>query len=108
MINIGERLKYFRKLRGITGNQLAEMLNVTQSQISRYENNQNLPTIHALLEICQILNVTLSDFFAGDEPTMPPDLLQLIETAKKLTPEERKALTLFLQSSLERNVNNEQ
>lgn len=55
-----------------------------------------------IVNVCKVLNIPLSQFFADDQEHLPTDIIQLIETAKKLSYEERKYLNKFLQSTLER------
>jgi len=44
-IKIGEKLRALRKSKGLTTNELAEKVNVSQSYISRFENNRAIPAI---------------------------------------------------------------
>jgi len=82
----------------MSGNQLAKASGIAQSTISAIESGKTSPTIDSLERICAALGITLADFFSYDSEELPPDLIQLIETAKKLTPEERKSITHMIQS----------
>lgn len=94
--NFGEKLRMLRKARGLTTQQLADRVAVSQSYISRFENNRANPDIALLDEILKALNSNLASFFAEEE-TLPVDLLQLIDTVKTMTPEARLKLNEFLQ-----------
>ncbi|MED0759106.1 helix-turn-helix transcriptional regulator, partial [Aneurinibacillus thermoaerophilus] len=72
-----ERLKELRHKAGISTIELAKLTGMSQSAISKLENGQRRIDLEALSAICAALGVTLSDFFSGDEPSLPPDLLQL-------------------------------
>lgn len=102
-----ERIIQLRQKLGLSGNQLAKLAGMAQSTVSSIESGKTSPTVESLERICHALGITLSDFFADDSDQFPPDLLQLIETAKKLTPEERKKLNDLLQTVLERTDRNE-
>ncbi|AGR47197.1 transcriptional regulator [Brevibacillus phage Jimmer1] len=102
-----DRLKELRQLSGLSTVELAKLTGMSQSAISKLENGQRRIDLEALSVICTALGVTLYDFFAGKEPAVPTDLQQLIETAKKLTPEERKKVTDMLQTILGRVNSNE-
>jgi hypothetical protein len=53
-------------------------------------------------------NISLSDFFAENKPELEPDLRRLLDTTKKLTPQEREKLTSLLMVILEtRTVHDE-
>ena len=56
--NIAER----RKLRGITQNDLAEILGVEPITISRFERGSHLPTLPRLEQIANALGVSVGDF----------------------------------------------
>lgn len=62
-INFGKKLKYFRKTRNMSLEQLGERISKTKSTISKYESNQIIPDFQTVLEICNVLDVTISQFF---------------------------------------------
>ncbi len=96
-INLGERLRSLRQARGLTTQQLADKVAVSQSYISRFENNRAVPDIELLGKILHALDSDLASFFSLDEEEATPDLIQLIETIKTLTPEARIKLNEFIQ-----------
>lgn len=68
-MNIGEKIKKYRKEFGITQKELADKLNLKSSTISKYENNQISPSIEILLEISKILNIDIVNIIAEDKST---------------------------------------
>ncbi|WP_027416497.1 helix-turn-helix domain-containing protein [Aneurinibacillus terranovensis] len=94
-MDIGQRIKDLRTLKGMKVIELAKKSHISQPYLSDIEKGRTTPSIDKLTSICEALQITLGEFF-GHTPDLPPDLLQLIETAKKLTPEERKKLTELL------------
>lgn len=52
----GDRIKKIRLKRGIDQSQLADMLGVTTSTISRWENNESVPRVKKMKQIAQIEN----------------------------------------------------
>lgn len=60
MDSIGERIKYYRKERGLTQNELAEKTNLSRSHIASIERNIYTPSISTLTEIANALNIDLS------------------------------------------------
>ncbi|WP_052487966.1 helix-turn-helix domain-containing protein [Gordoniibacillus kamchatkensis] len=97
---IGDKLKQLRKSKGLTTNEVAEKINVSQSYISRFENNRAVPDIEMLANILEVLGTDIPSFFTDESYSLPPDLMQLIETTKKLPSEERKALNEYLKVRL--------
>ncbi len=93
---IGDQLRTLRKAKNLTTQQLADRINISQSYISRFENNRAIPDIDMLDRILKALDTTLSTFFSEDFKDMPDDLVQLIDTIKTLSPEARIKLNNFL------------
>jgi transcriptional regulator with XRE-family HTH domain len=91
-MNIGARLKAIRQAKKLSGRALALKVGVVPSQIYKIEGGATNPSLDLLDRICQALAITLSDFFAEERPELAPDLRRLLETAKKLTPEQREHL----------------
>lgn len=64
MIIFAERLKELRKSHKVTQTVLAESLQVSQRQISYYENAQDTPSLPSLIAIADYFNVSL-DYLVG-------------------------------------------
>lgn len=62
---IGERIKTAREARGLKRKQLCELAGITESALSRYENETREPQAAVLGKIAQILNVS-TDFLIGN------------------------------------------
>lgn len=60
---LGERIREFRKAKGLTQEQLAERVGVEPRHISRIEGGYNSPSIERLAKISEALNVPIKDFF---------------------------------------------
>ena len=58
----GIRLKTLRQENGLTQKELADLVNVNQSQISRYEQNI-MPEYPTLNKIAKVLNIKIEDLF---------------------------------------------
>lgn len=65
-MNLGENIKNLRIKKGLTRQDLAKELNVSDSTISRYENNKREPNIETLNKISQYLNVPLKTLLADE------------------------------------------
>ena len=62
----GKNLKRERTRTGITMDELANQVGVTQAQISFYEHNKNVPSIEKLEAIARALNVPISKLLDED------------------------------------------
>lgn len=75
-VYFGERLRNYRINRGLSQEQLAEILGTTKQVISRYENSQRSPKITVVSEYAAILNLPLS-YFLDDELPLPDNILPM-------------------------------
>ena len=57
MLTIGERIKAYRKERGLTQKELAEKSNLSRSHIASIEGNQYTPSLTTLGEIAKALGI---------------------------------------------------
>lgn len=64
MHSLGEKIKTLRKENSMTQTDLAKKLNVTKSNISKYENNIVEPSLEVLKAISDIFNVSI-DYLLG-------------------------------------------
>jgi transcriptional regulator with XRE-family HTH domain len=58
----GERLRELRKLRGWTQKDLAEIANLDQSDVSRWERNDTRPSVESLFKLADALRVSCEAF----------------------------------------------
>lgn len=91
-MNIGDRLRILREQAGISGKALAEKIGIVPSQINKIEHNVTKPSLDTLEKICDALSISLGDFFAPDKLELEPELQRFLQSAKQLTPDERKKL----------------
>ena len=66
-IKIGRFIAKKRKELGLTQQQLAEQLGVTNKTISRWENGNYMPDLSMIEPLSEILQISLNEFFAGEE-----------------------------------------
>lgn len=84
-MTIGERLRALRKEAGLTQKELGERLGVSASMIGQYETNLRNPKFETLEKICDVLNVSMSEFI--DMSALSPSLnsvFTLYETLKSI------------------------
>ena len=61
---IGENLKKSRKFIGLTQREVAQKLNMTQQQYSRFENGVFELNYFQILSLCDLLKITPNDLFS--------------------------------------------
>lgn len=65
-VKIGRLIAECRKSKKLTQAQLAEQLGVTDKSVSKWENGICLPDVSLYKKICEILGITLNEFFSGE------------------------------------------
>lgn len=69
-VAVGERIRQFRNQRGMTEEQLGELLNVRHSQISKMETGKSKIDADRLPVLAELLGVHPCDFFIDDGQTV--------------------------------------
>lgn len=77
---IGNQIKTFRKSAGFTQDELAKRLNTTKQTISRYEKGDRKANQDMLFELCDILGVSIDDFFPSQNETLQSPTTSPIQT----------------------------
>lgn len=65
-VKIGNFISLCRKDKKLTQEKLAEKLNVSVNAVSKWERGVNLPDYSNLQALCEILEISLNEFFAGE------------------------------------------
>lgn len=94
--NIGERIHELRISSGLSQEKLALRANITTTYLGLLERNLKNPTVKVVEQICNQLNISLSDFFSSPPaPERPEDAISLqIITQISDRSEEEKLLIL--------------
>lgn len=69
MMKIGRNLSAIRMQRGLTQEELAEAIGVTNSHIAHVENGSSGISLELILKICRTLRTTPNDILAGEHET---------------------------------------
>lgn len=70
-ISVGSRIKSIRESKNITVDQVAERAGLSLEQVTRIEENKNLPSLAPLIKIARVLGVRLGTFLDDDENIGP-------------------------------------
>ena len=92
---IGQFLRECRKEKGITQEQLAEMLGVTNRSVSRWENGSNLPDLDILIEMADYYDVELRELLDGERKSekMNKELEETVLKVAEYSNEDKIKLT---------------
>ncbi len=69
-IDTGKFIASCRKEKGLTQAQLAEKLNITDRAVSKWETGKCMPDSSIMLELCNILGVTVNELLSGERIEM--------------------------------------
>lgn len=101
IFQIGARVKRSRLERKLTQKNLAEMVMVSPSCITRLENGQTMVSVLTLVEISSILQVPMTDLVFGEATFEMRELEKLSQKLRKCPREQRKAIILSFESLLD-------
>ena len=97
-IKIGKFISERRKLKNLTQAQLAEKLNITDRAVSKWENGRSLPDSAIMLELCEILDITVNDLLCGEVVVMEKYNKEmeknLLEMAREKERSDKRLLTI--------------
>ena len=71
---LGKRIKEIRKSKGLTQEQLSEMIDIETSSLSGIESGRFYPSLHVLEIIASVFDVELIEFFKFSSVHLPENL----------------------------------
>lgn len=87
-IKIGKFIAECRKNQGLTQSKLAEKLNITDRAVSKWETGKTMPDSSIMLELCEILKITVNELLSGEKIDMENNEQKneqlLLEMAKEI------------------------
>ena len=97
LIKIGKFIADSRKKKGITQEELAEKLYITDRAVSKWERGLSLPDADKMLELCNILDINVNELLNGEKINMKDYEKKtnelLIELAKQEELKNKKMIT---------------
>ena len=92
-VYVGKRIRYLRKIKGMRQKDIANQAGVNFQQINKYESAADRISASRLYMICEALDITLVDFFAGlyeeesgaggEEAILPPAFSRMRRKKRK-------------------------
>jgi transcriptional regulator with XRE-family HTH domain len=85
-IEVGRRVRTFRRQKGLSQGQLGDALGLTFQQVQKYEKGANRIGAGRIQRIAEILEVPVTDFFAQHKRggTTPKGVFELLDTSASL------------------------
>lgn len=100
---LGKRLTEFRKLKGLTQEELAERCGVALATISRWETGSLSPKPRNLEKLAEVLEVSVSDFYHSEAVAIPDNVVikETIELLTQLSRDEQLFVIYCLKKFIE-------
>ncbi len=94
---IGKQIKAYRKRFGLTQFSLGEKLEINQRQIAILESGKSFPSLKTLVNLSNVFNCNVSDFFPDDinDKKVRDEVLVLID---QMDCQQMRALKIFIES----------
>lgn len=97
-MDVGNRIKELREEFGLSARGLADKVGLDPSQISKIEKDVSKPSLDALFRICNVLDISLSEFFDQSEVNLSHEQQLLLKHSNSLSKEQIDLLNKLLSS----------
>lgn len=105
MLDLGQRLKFFREAQGIKQEDVAKVIGVARSTYTNYEKNRSQPELDMICQLARFYQVSIDEFLNESPPEQKfivsasssydlPTSLQFLEMQKDLLQSYKEALQL--------------
>ena len=98
MIKIGKFITECRKTQNLTQAELAEKLSITDRAVSKWECGKSMPDSSIMLELCEILKISVNELLTGEQLEMEKYNkqveLNLIEMVKQKEASDKRLLNM--------------
>ena len=103
---IGKFIAKCRKDQNLTQAQLAEKLNITDRSVSKWETGKSMPDSSIMLELCEILGISVNELLRGEAVDMEhfeKNAEENLIALKKKHDKQRVYFHTFLSDTFDRN-----
>ena len=97
---IGKLISSCRKEAGLTQAALADKLGITDRAVSKWETGKSLPDASIMIELCNLLGITVNELLTGEHITMEDYKNKAEENLLEMTQKVEKRDKLILQLEL--------
>ena len=77
---IGRNIKNYRKNKGFTQEELADLLNVTPQAVSKWESENSLPDVSMLIPLAQVLGVSTDALLGYDSLSETDEVIARVKS----------------------------
>ena len=95
---LGQKIKYFRKAKKLTQEQLAQLVGMEPNSISIIESGRNFPTLNSLEKIAKALDIELNILFRYNSNKTNSEIIDNINSElNKLNNDKLEKVLLFIE-----------
>lgn len=98
---VGERIRFYRKERGLSQEELAYRASLHNTYIGQLERGEKNATIESLAKVCAAMDITLAELFK-DEVSQPKilsfELEQMVLLLKGRSKKDQRAILAVIES----------
>lgn len=91
---IGDNIKKYRKLKGITQEEFASLIGVTFQAVSKWERAESYPDINYLPSISKILHISIDELLGNNIPNTDNDIEHYLRIYNEYTFEDKNKIYL--------------
>lgn len=107
LMSFSKRLAAVRKERGLTQQQMSEVIGIHLSQVKRYESGDTQPSLEVLRKIALALNISADILLFDEEERGPADDLKMqFEALNQFSPNEKMVAKELLDSLILKHTAN--
>lgn len=103
MSYFSKNLKFLREQKKLSQNKLAELSNVNQTTIARWESEEISPSLDNIYDVAEVLNVSIADLTGRDLTEEQPgfDELELLFSKNKdiLTDDDKETIKFVIEKA---------
>jgi len=100
-MTFGQRLKYYRELKGLSQTDVAKALDIDKTQVSRYEGDKTKPSIKSTHTIAELLGISMELLLHGKntakDKELTKELKKLLAELEQLDTKEKKTILTILE-----------
>ena len=104
IMSLGQKIAQYRKIRNVTQAELADRLNVHQTQVARWEKDRARPRQDYIGQIAEFFQVAVEELTVGESRDLSEvedqELRDLLFRIHELTPRQTEAVKTMLQDML--------
>lgn len=101
---ISDNIKHFRKAKGISQEEMAAKLNVVRQTVSKWENGLSVPDADVLIDMANLLEVSVNQLLGIDEDNNSEDLSEELVKLNEQLEKQKQKEKLLLQAGKKRGL----